>query len=92
MDYARKTLDEHILKNYGTYQIIADEVGNIPMTTYQQASATHKGVIHTGARANLVKPSTGYGFKNMYVFAQAISKKIATNQFQLLEQFQIFNR
>lgn len=89
MDYARKTLDEHILKNYGTYQIIADEVGNIPMTTYQQASATHKGVIHTGARANLIKPSTGYGFKNMYVFAQAISKKIATNQLKELHQFKL---
>ena len=88
-DYARKTLDTHILKTYGTYEIIADEVGNIPMTTYQQASATHEGIIHTGARANLIKPSTGYGFKKMYLFAEAVSQKMAKQQLSGLHQFKL---
>jgi Brp/Blh family beta-carotene 15,15'-monooxygenase len=49
------------------------------MTNYSNPHSEHKRVLNTGARANLIKPSTGYGFKNMFEFASVVSDKIANN-------------
>lgn len=92
INYAKKTLDDYISKLYGAYEIVEQEVGNIPMTTLQFPTSSYPGIIHTGARANLIKPSTGYGFKNMYLYARAVSNKIATNQFNGLHQYKLHNK
>ena len=82
--YASGILDDFILKDFGRYEILSDESGCIPMTTCINPSNPSKGILNTGASANLIKPSTGYGFKNMYSFAQLVSQRIESNK---LEKF-----
>jgi lycopene beta-cyclase len=77
--YATKVLHGFIQTNFGNYHIQGDEVGCIPMTTFRFPTSEQKGVLHTGARGNLIKPSTGYAFKKMFAFAEQVSQQIATN-------------
>ena len=72
--YAKKTLDDKIVASFGAYDIIAEEEGCIPMTVLKHPPSTDDRIIHMGARANLIKPTTGYGFKKMYEFAEAFEK------------------
>ena len=69
MDYAKKILDEKIKAQFGAYKIVAEEEGCIPMTVLKQPASIDSRIINMGARANLIKPTTGYGFKKMYEFA-----------------------
>jgi lycopene beta-cyclase len=80
--YARKILDEKILKDYGPYTLKGVETGSIPMTTQRIPASDNPCVLNTGARANMIKPSTGYAFKNMYEFAKMTTQKILGNQLQ----------
>ena len=82
--YAYSILDNFILNDFGSYEILSDESGCIPMTTVINPSNLFKGVLNTGSSANLIKPSTGYGFKNMYSFAKLVSQRIESNK---LEKF-----
>lgn len=72
--YAKKILDDKITASFGSYDIIAEEEGCIPMTVLKNPPSTDDRIIHMGARANLIKPTTGYGFKKMYEFAEAFEK------------------
>jgi lycopene beta-cyclase len=78
-DYALQILNTYILENFGSYEILHEEFGSIPMTTWTNAVHPSKSVLRTGTSANLIKPSTGYGFKNMYLFAEAVSKRIESD-------------
>ena len=71
IDYAKKILDEKIKAQFGSYEIVAEEEGCIPMTVLKQPASIDKRIINMGARANLIKPTTGYGFKKMHAFAAA---------------------
>jgi Brp/Blh family beta-carotene 15,15'-monooxygenase len=71
VDYAKKVLDDKISAQFGAYEIIAEEEGCIPMTVLKHPASADDRIIHMGARANLIKPTTGYGFKKMYEFAAA---------------------
>jgi lycopene beta-cyclase len=71
IDYAKKILDEKIKAQFGAYEIVAEEEGCIPMTVLKQPASVDKRIINMGARANLIKPTTGYGFKKMHAFASA---------------------
>ena len=71
IDYAKKILDEKIKAQFGVYEIVAEEEGCIPMTVLKQPTSMDKRIINMGARANLIKPTTGYGFKKMHAFAAA---------------------
>jgi len=71
VDYAKKILDEKISAQFGAYEIVAEEEGCIPMTVLKHPASSDDRIIHMGARANLIKPTTGYGFKKMYEFAAA---------------------
>lgn len=71
INYAKKVLDEKISAQFGAYEIIAEEEGCIPMTVLKHPASSDDRIIHMGARANLIKPTTGYGFKKMYEFAAA---------------------
>lgn len=82
--YAKSILDQFILQNFGSYKIVADESGCIPMTTWRNPTSYSKGVLNTGASANLIKPSTGYAFKNMHCFAEQVAEQVASN---MLENF-----
>ncbi|MFZ9171915.1 MAG: beta-carotene 15,15'-dioxygenase, Brp/Blh family [Sediminibacterium sp.] len=71
IDYAKTILDEKIKAQFGAYEIVAEEEGCIPMTVLKQPASMDKRIINMGARANLIKPTTGYGFKKMHAFAVA---------------------
>jgi lycopene beta-cyclase len=74
--YAKETLEKTIQLQYGNFEIVADETGCIPMTTRQFLPSETAGIVNTGASANLIKPSTGYAFKSMYLFAEQVAHKI----------------
>ena len=46
------------------------------MTTFVNKPNPSKGIINMGASANIIKPSTGYAFKNMYDNAQRLAENI----------------
>lgn len=74
--YAKNVLEKTIQQQYGNFEIVADETGCIPMTTRQFLASETAGIIHSGAGANLIKPSTGYAFKSMYLFAEQAAQKM----------------
>lgn len=76
VDYAKKILDDKISTEFGDYEIIAEEEGCIPMTVLKHPASTNDRIINMGARANLIKPTTGYGFKKMYEFAAAFENSL----------------
>lgn len=92
LDYAKEILDKKIKAEYGNYEIIAEESGCIPMTSYQHPKNDFQGVLNTGAKANLIKPSTGYGFKNMYNFASIVSDNIYNETFKHFNQISLHKK
>jgi len=88
-EYAYKILDEVIKRKFGNYEIIDYESGNIPMTNLVNPPSIFKGVLNTGVSANLIKPSTGYGFKNMFRFAEKLTSKIGKGDFDNFNRFSI---
>jgi lycopene beta-cyclase len=87
--YAEEVLNKFIGQHFSNYEKIGEERGCIPMTTQINPPSKHSGVLHTGANANLIKPSTGYGFKNMFQFAQLVTKKIENQEFEHFNKIQI---
>lgn len=77
-DYAKGILDDFLSQSFGDYEILGDETGCIPMTTFQNSGSEFEGVLNTGANANMIKPSTGYGFKKMFEYAEVVSDKIVS--------------
>lgn len=84
---AKKELDRFISKYFGSYEILDEEKGIIPMSSNLPEQASVKNWVNIGTRAGNVKPSTGYAFKNMYRHAQLIceggnikSKKVKPNK------------
>ena len=76
VNYAKEILHEQLINEYGDYEVVGDEIGSIPMTTFVNKPNPSKGIINMGASANLIKPSTGYAFKNMYDNAQRLAENI----------------
>jgi hypothetical protein len=68
-------------QSFGEYTIVGDETGCIPMTTFRNSGSEFEGVLNTGASANMIKPSTGYGFKKMFEYADVVSDKILSGDF-----------
>jgi lycopene beta-cyclase len=77
IDYAKDVLAKKIELLFGPYEVVTEEIGCIPMTNYSHPQSELIGVVNTGARANLIKPSTGYGFKKMFLYAEEISQSIS---------------
>lgn len=77
--YANPVLNQFILEHYGSYTVLENESGCIPMTNYRHPHNPMQGVLNTGASANLIKPSTGYGFKRMHIFAETVAEQISIN-------------
>jgi len=77
---AMKILEDFISREFGRYEVVERETGCIPMTTFQNPPNPQRGILNTGASANAIKPSTGYGFKKMYESAEHISQKLAENR------------
>lgn len=84
--YAKTVLTRTIGNQLGKYDISAEEIGCIPMTTMVYPKSTQPGLLRTGVSGNLIKPSTGYAFKNMYEHAQHIAQKIAQGDYHLFNE------
>jgi len=82
IEYAKTILIEKINKDFGHFEIVADESGCIPMTTFLQPISENKGILNTGGRANLIKPSTGYGFKNMFAFSKVVTQRLVDDDLE----------
>lgn len=79
-DYGQNILAEYLSERFGTYEIIEIETGVIPMEhgrSYPKSVSTNH--IITGTRAGLVKPSTGYAFRNMFASAQACAASLTAS-------------
>ena len=81
-NYAKGILDNFLSQSFGDYKILGDETGCIPMTTFQSYGSEFDGVLNTGANANMIKPSTGYGFKKMFEYAEVVSNKILAGDYE----------
>lgn len=79
-EYATDILNTFILEHIGLYSVLEHESGCIPMTNFQHPHSTMERVLHTGSAANLIKPSTGYGFKKMHAFAESVATQLASNK------------
>lgn len=75
-DRARVVLHEFITTKYGAFELIDEEIGAIPMTTAFGKTENDARVISLGTRAGMVKPSTGYAFKNMFKHAEALAAQL----------------
>lgn len=69
---SKEILETYIHEHFGSYELTDKELGVIPMYMDLKPPKTLKGVVPIGTRANKVKPSTGYAFKNMYAHAKSI--------------------
>ena len=87
---SKEILASFIHENYGLFEIKDIETGVIPMFMDLQLPKPIKNVIPIGTRANQVKPSTGYAFKNMYAHAKAICNKDFTHQSKF--RFRFYDR
>ncbi|HMP28808.1 MAG TPA: beta-carotene 15,15'-dioxygenase, Brp/Blh family [Saprospiraceae bacterium] len=79
--YAEDILNKYISEHFGKYKVLATEEGTIPMATFINKPNANKRILNTGANANLIKPSTGYGFKKMHLFAEKITDKLVKGDF-----------
>lgn len=76
---------EEILTSYFSrqsiqYRIIETETGVIPMSSAPIVkNYNHVNWIHTGSKANMIKPTTGYAFHSMAVHAKEITDAIVNN-------------
>ena len=84
--YAKSILTDKILNDFGPFEILDEETGCIPMTTYLTEANEHPTILNTGARANLIKPSTGYGFKNMFEFSKIVTHRLASGDLNNFNQ------
>jgi lycopene beta-cyclase len=73
---AGKILRNYIEKEFGAFDVSHVETGCIPMSNCKIEHDGKPGVTVLGARNYLIKPSTGYAFKNMFHHAREISLSI----------------
>jgi lycopene beta-cyclase len=86
MEYAQNVLKDKLTELFGNYKILDKEFGCIPMTNQIFESPKEPGILNTGTRANLIKPSTGYGFKRMYDYSLKVVNHIKRNDFESLNK------
>jgi lycopene beta-cyclase len=74
VDYIQHTLG--LAK--GQYQIVAEEVGAIPMTDHPLPARVGAHIINLGTRAGRAKPSTGYAFQRIQAQSARVVRALAT--------------
>lgn len=85
-EHAENELAAYILQQYGQVHVQEKEFGCIPMSSMRLPESGHQQIWNLGARAGLIKPSTGYAFKSMYEWSER-----AANQW-LLTPYPAFKR
>lgn len=72
-----------------SYEILEEEKGVIPMTTYPFHKKNNNQVTKIGTAGGWVKPSSGYAFKHCEKFSERIIKNIKNNK---IPSHQIFHK
>jgi lycopene beta-cyclase len=79
-DYAISEIEKRLNNKNIEYEILEIEKGSIPMTPqFDCSSSTLKNnqhIIYIGTLAGALKPTTGYGFKRMYYYAEELAKSL----------------
>jgi lycopene beta-cyclase len=79
-DYEAQIVEhlEHTLGlTTGQYQVIAEEVGAIPMTDHPLPARAGAHIINLGTRAGRAKPSTGYAFQRIQAQSARVVQALA---------------
>lgn len=78
---ANTLLTEYLNRVGFEYQIVAEEKGVIPMSSFQITHIDYgKNWVVTGANANMIKPTTGYAFHNMAIDASKQAEAMFNQQ------------
>jgi lycopene beta-cyclase len=84
---ANDILAKYLSKYSFSYEIIDKEKGVIPMSSLEIANDNDRdNWIVTGAKANMIKPTTGYAFHNMAIDADIQVKALINNESHIREQ------
>ena len=79
-DYAIKQIEDRLKAKNIAYEILEIEKGAIPMTPKFDHLKNHlpesQNIIYIGALAGALKPTTGYGFKRMYHYAEKLTQAL----------------
>ena len=78
---SEKLLNEYVARFSFSYQILEEERGVIPMSNLKISNVNYgKNWVYTGARASMIKSTTGYAFHNMAVDANRLSGSMNSHQ------------
>jgi lycopene beta-cyclase len=84
------------LKGKGTFKLLDEEYGIIPMSIQQTPDQDNPSVWSMGSRAGMVKPSTGYAFRKMYEDARACAAQLSAEvpylRVRSTSRFQYYDR
>ena len=83
-DEADAALSEYMLKKNISYQILEEEEGTIPMTPQFDMQRKYLNaqtrLIYLGTLGGAIKPTTGYGFRRMQVYGEALASALKANK------------
>ena len=78
---SKKLLEDYVAQFSSSYQILEEEKGVIPMSNLKISTLDYgKNWVYTGARANMIKSSTGYAFHNMAIDANRQAASMISQQ------------
>lgn len=81
---AEKTIDAFLKNRNIKYEILEEEIGVIPMTTsfdnHRKFLPSTQKLIYIGTLGGAIKPTSGYGFKRMHDYAEALAIAIKKNE------------
>lgn len=81
---AEKTIATFLKSKNIKYEILEEEIGVIPMTTsfdhHREFLPASQKLIYIGTLGGAIKPTSGYGFKRMHDYAEALAIAIKKNE------------
>ncbi|MEO5912231.1 MAG: lycopene cyclase family protein [Pelobium sp.] len=79
-DYAISQIENRLKSKNISYQILEIEKGAIPMTPqfdqHNNSLSNNQNIIYIGTLGGAIKPTTGYGFKRMFDYAEELAKAL----------------
>lgn len=80
---AEEELRKYMNRKGGSYKVQEFEIGAIPMTpkfdTHRKQLAHNERIIYIGTVGGAIKPTTGFGFKRMHAYGQAMAEALKEN-------------
>lgn len=83
-DYAISQIENRLKSQNLNYEILEIEKGAIPMTpqfdNFKSEIDANQNIIYLGTLGGAIKPTTGYGFKKMYNYANQLAKALKNGE------------